>query len=463
MTLPLLKQLHIFQLEHYSLKQLFIWWIKNPLNFSPGRKKPLIQTIKIKLLTTLSLIYLSLLLFLLPPPSNFYSLLLIIFPLPLIILAASTIYPLELIANQKIIKQTIQELNRYPNLITIGITGSFGKTTTKNILWQILNPHHQTLKTPQSYNTLLGIAQVIKLELTKHSQFFICEIGIDKKGDVKKICHMIPPDFSIITAIGPQHLNRFGSLQNIIDTKFEIATATTHSNQILLNLDNPHIQNQIKLNPRLSQTKTYSLNNPKADFHLTKVNFKKLITFFTLKHLNHNYSFQTNLFGTPNLHNLTAAISMAFMLKTPYKTIKSAVNNLKPTPHRLELKPLNQSTLIDNTFSSNPTGFTQTIEDLKKLSGKKALITPGIVELGSRVGDIHQKIGQLSASTFDTIVLVGQSTRTKNLKIGINSSQAKNKPKVITLDNFDQYWSTIKKLSQKHQWILLENDLPDNY
>ncbi|KKT85515.1 MAG: UDP-N-acetylmuramoyl-tripeptide-D-alanyl-D-alanine ligase [Candidatus Collierbacteria bacterium GW2011_GWA2_44_99] len=147
---------------------------------------------------------------------------------------------------------------------------------------------------------------------------------------------------------------------------------------------------------------------------------------------------------------------MALMMKVPEKIISQQVGQITPSPHRLELKKINQATLIDNAFSSNEDGFTSLISDLSKLPGKKVLITPGIVELGLRTVEVHQRIGGLASKVFDKFILVGKSIRTLSLEQGIKKT-------VSFIPNSTNLWPLIEELSQDYDWILIENDLPDNF
>ncbi len=267
---------------------------------------------------------------------------------------------------------------------------------------------------------------------------------------------MVPPDYAILTAIGSQHLERFKSLNNTTLAKFELIDAVKPENA-LVNLDNNYIRDRLYL-PQYQGIKTYSFANTNSDFFVRHYRLTPTGSNLGVVHKQKNYSFSTKLFGTTNLENLVAAIGMAFMLKVDPKKIITAVEQIQPSPHRLELIKIGDATLIDNAFSSNELGFTKIITDLKSLKGKKALITPGIIELGTRTAAIHETIGRLAAEVFDQIILVGRSERTENFSRGIAG-----KAKIEYLENNSSVWPTIDVLSRKYDWILLENDLPDNF
>lgn len=465
---PLKTQLHILQLEGYQPVRFLRWWLTHPLTFSTSQKKPLVYTFKVKLILCVAFLLYLLLVFLRFPANLFILAVLAIEPFPLLLLSLVIIKPYEIIRRILTIEIVRQKIAKHPHLTVIGITGSFGKTSTKDFLFEILNYEKftrrggQTLKTPESYNTVFGIAKVVDLELHRKLHYFICEMGAYVRGEIKELTRMAPPKYAILTAIGSQHLERFKSFKNITLAKFELIDAVNEQNA-LVNLDSPLIANHLKL-PQYSGVKTYSFIDPAADFFVKSHHLTTSGSNLEVVYRQKIHRFETKLFGTSNLENLTAAIGMAFLLGQPLKSIQKAVSQIAPSPHRLQLiklvqfDKLHQCTLIDNAFSSNEEGFRKVILDLKQLPGKKALITPGLIELGKHTGPIHEKIGALAAEVFDQIVLVGRSERTENLSRGIAG-----KVKVDYLPNNSSVWPTIDALSKKFDWILLENDLPDNF
>ena len=464
MTLPIINQLHLLQLEQYSLKFYLKWNFKHRFSSSLPPKTLLQFTSKAKILLALSfLLFIFLGLKIVPISLLCYLILLflfIFFPQPFLLLSATALIPFNLLAKVIIKHQIITELKKYPHLITIAITGSFGKTTVKNFLFQILDRCFYSVKTPHSYNTLFGIAKVIKQELNLHARYFICEMAAYKPGEINELTKLIKPQFAILTAIGSQHLERFGNLNNTTKAKFELIDSVSPT-QALINIDNPHIQKHLLTQKNRHLFNTYSLTNSKATFYLKNYQFTPDGVSFTLAYQKNSYQFSSPIFGTSALEDLLAAVSMALILKIPIKTIQSSVASIKPAPHRLEIIHLNQAAIIDNTYSSNELGFTQIINDLKNVKGKKAIITPGLVELGSQSDSIHRHLGRLAASAFDTIILVGKASRTKSLAAGITA--AKHQPTVDYLTDHRQYWPKVRDLSKNHHWILLENDLPENY
>ncbi len=455
----LITHLTILQQEGYEPGRFLSWWVTHPFKYQISHKKPLVYTSKVKKIIFLSLT-LALIQSIILLPNFFNTLipgfLLLLLPPPFLIASLFLLWPYEAINRRHTINTTRQTLLSHPHLKTIGITGSFGKTSVKDYLYQILASYTLTLKTPQSYNTIFGIAKVVKLELLSKHHFFISEMGAYKRGEIKELCFMTPPQFSILTAIGTQHLERFKTLENTTLAKFEIIDSNPNKENCLVNLDNPYIKNTFS-QAKYKNIKTYSLHDPKADFRVSHYTLKPSGTTFTISYKNNHYSFTSPLFGTSNLENLTAAISMSLMLKLPITTIKKAVSSITPAPHRLELKKIGNCTLIDNSFSSNETGFHRILDDLSDIPGKKALITPGIIELGDKTATVHQEIGEKASKIFEKIILVGESERTKNLQIGLGGKNSTHIP------NNTNLWPIIHELAESYDWILLENDLPDTF
>ncbi len=460
---PIKSHITILQQEGYSTTRFLKWWIRHPFTYMISTKKPLVYTPKVKRLINLSyIIFGSLLIFSTLNKILFVTpislLIFLVEPFIFIFVAIIVITPFEKIHRRRTIRRIRKEILANQNLNVIGITGSFGKTSVKDFLFTILYSYQETLKTPESYNTIFGIAKVVDFELLKRTKIFICEMGAYIRGEIAELCRIVPPKYAILTAIGTQHLERFKSLKNTTLAKFELIDSVDPSHA-LVNLDNSFIADRLT-DPKYHSVKTYSLFNPKADFFVEKYSLSPQGLSFTLVHKDLSYSYTSTLFGTSNLYNLAAAISMAMMLKVPKAIISNQVAKISSSPHRLELKKINKATLIDNAFSSNEEGYATLINDLSKLPGKKVLITPGIVELGICTVEVHQKLGQLSSSVFDKFILVGKSLRTLSFEQGLNSSPNKS---VTYTSNSTNLWPLIEELSNDYDWILLENDLPDTF
>lgn len=453
---PINTQLTIAQLEEYNIVRFLSWIIKNYTKRNISDKKPLKATAKIKLIAIFSLTQTTLFCFLsfLINPLLPIIILLILLTNPFLIITTSIllIKPHEYIVKYLIFRKTKQKINllKQKGLKIIAITGSFGKTSTKEMLYQIIRRKYKTLKTPESYNTLLGIAKVIDLELDEHYEIFICEMAAYKKGEIKRLTQMVPPDYGVITGITSQHLEKFGNVKNIIKAKFELWDAIQNENRFVFNTKNRFIKEETTLRQIKQKQKSVKISN---------IKFSKKGSQFNLIINEDKFAVQTKLFGYANIQNIALSAKIALMLGLDPKDIVNQIINLKPSENRFSLKKLGKAVIIDNTYSSNIKSFKQMLKTARALEGKKTLVTPGVVELGRKEIIIHKKLGMLSKNTFDKIILVGTNNKTKSL------AKALNEPKKIEFikDERTEYIKKIKELSKQSDWIFLENDVTQNY
>src|SRR5258708_24016596 len=229
---PLKLQLNILQLEEYKPLRFLNWITKNFFKRNVPTKKGLVYTQKVKNLLAIYIVLCIASLFL----NIFLFLILIIMPFIGITLAIFILKPYEIYNRYKTKNNTREKILSLKNLKVIGVTGSFGKTSTKEILYQILKTKYKILRTPESFNTVFGIAKVIDLEIDNSYELFICEMAAYKIGEIKEICDMVHPNYGILTGITTQHFERFGSLENTIKAKFELVDAVKSKNNIVFNL-----------------------------------------------------------------------------------------------------------------------------------------------------------------------------------------------------------------------------------
>lgn len=455
---PYQLHLHIFQLDEYSISKLLRWVTMHFLTRKLENKKPLVWTQKARAVYYLALLLAFLLIVVLT-----LNLKIVGFVLGLLIstqaylfliLASFFLLPFDIYKKNKIKEMTRKKLSSYPKLKIIGITGSYGKTSVKEFLYQILKTEHTVLKTPESYNTPYGIAKVVDLELDDSYEYFICEMGAYRMGEIKEICDMVNPQYGILTGINEQHLETFGSLENTTKGKFELIDALPKNGFGVINNDNPHIKNNYqKYDKKLF---LYGITDQK--FSLKNLKHTASGTEFTLVLDGKDYPAHTKLLGNPNLQNILAAATMAFLLGMEPQSITNAIADLKPVPHRLEIIKVNHLlTVIDDAYNSNVNGFKEAIALLSSFKEQKILFTPGIVDLGDQTTAIHKSLGEI-LEPIDYIFLIGKSERTSALKAGIAD---KNKIKeVLTLQ---EAWKEVAQMNSQQRIVLLENDLPDNY
>ena len=370
-------------------------------------------------------------------------------------------YPFEILIKKVYINQAKKILKSMPDLTVIGITGSYGKTSVKNYLVKTLSAKYEVLTTPKNYNTPMGVVKTIRESLKPTHKYFICEMGAYKLGEIKEICDIVNPKIGIITAIGPQHLQSFKSIDNIIKTKFELFDAVNKNNGVtFLNYSNDYI----KANKVDGKIFKYGIEDKNLDFYSYNLKSSKegLSFSFFDKTSNEEIEFNTKLIGKHNALNLTVAIAVASYLGVPCKSMVSRIRSLKNVEHRLELISRGNITIIDDSYNSNPVSSKSALDTLSEFDDIKIAVTPGLIELGSDEKKYNFELGTYMTNTCDYIFIVN-SKSSKYILDGIYSTNYK-KDKVFTVNSPQEAVEKISKLFlNKKVTILLENDLPDNY
>ena len=317
---------------------------------------------------------------------------------------------------------------------------------------------------------MFGIFKTIDFELNNRYKFFVCEMGAYKRGDVKEFCQLVSPDIGLLTGINEQHLERFGSIENTIQAKFEILT-TLHNGAIgVVNLDNDLVRNNLSKFQKTIEQKNisligYSIDGYKSEYCQDTYTIKAWSiennkSIFDLTYKDNIYKITTSLVGKGHLSNILAAIAVALSCGQNINDIIKRVIKIKQIPHRLELKSSPGMTILDDTYSSNPSGFREALNTLKQFSGTKILVTPGIVELGEKALTIHKEIGSLAAEICDEIVLVGSSHNLKAMEESILFT-GYSAEKITQLTSRAKVAEYLR--DKTNVTVLMENDLPDQY
>jgi len=369
-------------------------------------------------------------------------------------------YPVEYLIRKKYINEAKKILKDMPNLTVIGVTGSFGKTSVKNFLVKTLSAKYEVLTTPKNYNTTMGVVKTIRENLKPIHQIFVCEMGATKVGDIKEICDIVKPKIGVITSIGPQHLQSFKSIDNIIKTKFELADSVKENNGIVfLNFDNEYIANN-KIN---MEYKSYGIDNQNLDYNsYNLVSSSKGLSFKIKDESNKDVDFRTKLIGRHNIVNITGAIAVANYLGVPLKNIVPRIKEIQSVDHRLQVLPHGNLTIIDDSYNSNPVSSKSALDTLNEFEGTKIIVTPGLIELGSDEEKYNFEFGEYITNVCDYIYLVGDK-QSKAVLEGINSKNF-DENKIFTVNTPNEAVKHISSLNITGNIIvLLENDLPDNY
>lgn len=370
--------------------------------------------------------------------------------------------PVEASINKKYYNEAAHILNSMPDLKIIGITGSFGKTSTKHYLHRILSEHYDVLMTPGSYNTPMGVIRTIREMMQPYNQVFICEMGAKQIGDIKEICDLVHPHMGIITAVGPMHLESFKTIENVQKTKFELIDALPSDGTAIINNDFEYCANRTINNVNTIRYAVSSLEN--ADYKAHNVQYSPLGTTFTISGPNDfKIELATQLIGECNISNLVAAVIVAIKLGVPAERIKYAVGRIEQVEHRLNLKrTAGGVNIIDDAFNSNPTGSKMAVDALSQFStGKRIIVTPGMIELGERQYELNKELGAYIGGKVDIAIIVGSYNRDAIIE-GIKSSEF-NEDGLYIVDSFNEAQSLLSQKLTSGDTVLYENDLPDTF
>lgn len=383
---------------------------------------------------------------------------------PLLLLVANDILrPVEKAINKKYYDDAASILASMPDLKIIGITGSYGKTSTKHYLNRILQEHFSTMMTPGSYNTTMGVIRTIREYLQPYNEVFIVEMGAKQPGDIKEICNLVNPTMGIITAVGEQHLESFKSIENVQHTKFELADALPADGLIVVNNDFPFAANR-KVNN--AECIHYGVaNTENADYVASDIEFSPNGTDFTItgKGLDAPLRLHTNLVGECNVSNLMAAVVVALRLNVPKDKIRYAVGQIEQVEHRLNMKHTpGEVTIIDDAFNSNPQGSKMALDVLAMMTGgKRIVVTPGMIELGALQKEANQEFGKQIARCADVAIIVGRYNADAIMQ-GITEGEM---PVANThyVGSFAEAQKLLQAMLQPGDTVLYENDLPDTF
>lgn len=387
----------------------------------------------------------------------------VIFPWIWVIFAVIVLKPVENAINKKYYNQAASILKSMPQLTVVGITGSFGKTSTKHYLHRILSEQYDTLMTPGSYNTPMGVIRTVREMMRPNHRIFICEMGAKQIGDIKEICDLVHPEIGIITAVGEMHLESFKSIENVQRTKFELADALPADGLAVINNDFEYCANRPVDN---CKSLRYAISNPaNADVIAENIVYTPQGTVFTAvfpdgAHL----ELETKLVGESNISNLLGAVAVARYLKVPDDKIKYAVSRIEQVEHRLSIKQTPGGvTIIDDAFNSNPVGSKMAVEVLShfKKDGNRIIVTPGMIELGDRQFELNKALGKNIGENVDIAVIVGQYNR-EALVAGLKESDFPAE-KLHIVESFAESQKLLATMLKRGDTVLYENDLPDTF
>ena len=357
-------------------------------------------------------------------------------------------------------RQALKKLSKMTQMESIGITGSYGKTSSKNIVSEILNVKYNAFPSPKNFNTPYGLINTINNYIDKFSDYFVAEMGATKVGQIKDCTDIVHPKYGIITSIGEAHLESYGSKKNIENTKFELIEALPSDGLGILNGDD-EIQMHHKIKNKV-KIMTVGIDNPDVDARAVNIKLSYKGTSFDVifKGDKNKYHFESVLLGKNNVYNLLTGILLGKYLGINIEQLELGVRNVRPVEHRLELKKHGLINIIDDAYNSNPKGSKMAVEVLGMMPGKRIIVTPGMIELGELQYESNFNFGTYIADNkIDEVILVGEK-QTKPILDGLKKSKY-DASHIYILNDVKEAFPLINKLRDKETYVLLENDLPD--
>ena len=386
--------------------------------------------------------------------------------LPFILLACNyLLWPYEASVRAGFMAKAQRKLRRpeYANLIRIGITGSWGKTSCKNILAKMLSYKYSVVASPSSFNTPLGLTKTVNKHLDGHD-LMIFEMGARYAGDIRYLCRLFKPTYGILTGIGPQHIDTMRTIDVIKRTKSDLVRSLPKDVGLaVINGDNEKCR-EVFAELDLKDKFLSSINKIKDaaawvdDLSVSQdgCTFKLHIRDLEV------VSCTTKLLGRHNIENILMCAIMANKLGVTPEQIAEAVAELEPTPHRLELvKASNGILILDDSYNASAGGTAAALEVLALFKGQKVVMTPGLVEMGTRAEEENFKFGARVAKVADKVIIVNEVNK-QAIHDGLLSQKFKEENIFFakTLNDAKQIYGEILKPGDV---LLIENDLPDNY
>jgi UDP-N-acetylmuramoyl-tripeptide--D-alanyl-D-alanine ligase len=319
-----------------------------------------------------------------------------------------------------------EKIKSMPKLLIIGVTGSYGKSSTKEIIAEMLSLQYNVLKTPKSVNTELGIANLVLNTLSPKHEVFVVEVGAYKKGEIQAVCNFVRPKIGVLTGVNEQHLALFGSLANTKHAKFELIKSLPEDGMAFFNGDDDNAKELSKLS-KIPDTFLYRAKDLPIE--------KK---------------------SDPFLSNIAAAYLLGQKLKIDKKQLTEKVFDMIKTLG-IKTSKKRDVTILDDSYNTNPKGFTVALDQLKELRGKKLLVTPGIIELGSTSERIHEELGERIGEICEYVVLTNDNFL-KPIKDGLLRSEFKMEN--LLVPNRLELTATVKEILEKTDVVLFEGRMP---
>lgn len=367
-------------------------------------------------------------------------------------LSTCALYPYFERKNAKFIERNCAKLVE-SNAIRIGITGSYGKTSCKNILCALLQRKYSVICTEKNYNTPMGIALTAE-RMTGKEDIFIAEMGARRRGDISYLADLVKPHYSITTGVCSQHLATFKSVHNIFWEKSELSKRTQ-----ILSVFNCNDKYALKMYKECKAKKLKVCVNKEGDVYATDISCDERGSRFKLIYKDRTLELQTKLLGRHNVINIALCAALALELDVDERAVCDAVKELKPIPHRLEYIYSNGIHILDDSYNSNPLGIRSATEVLAGFSGRKIVLSQGLVECGRKCAELNKNVGRELAYRADVVILCGRNA--KNIEKGL--TECGYEGKIYRFRDLKRAQAHFKEILQIGDVLLLQNDLPDIY
>jgi UDP-N-acetylmuramoyl-tripeptide--D-alanyl-D-alanine ligase len=350
---------------------------------------------------------------------------------------------------------------REVNPFVVGITGSYGKSSAKSMLGHILQFAGPTLAATGSINTLMGVTRHVRESLVHGHQYMVVEMGAFKAGSIARLCQLTPPAAGLITAVGDMHLERFGSLDEIVRAKGELARALPDGGLLVVNADSPGALEIARAATRARVLRYGETSTEALDTRLESVEFSKRGTSFVLRTRDRSYACFTPLLGRPIILNLTGAATLAAAVGVDPDIIVAAMRTLKPVSNRLEVVEERGITWIRDAYNSNQFGFRAALEVAAALPGtRRVLVTPGVIELGPAQAAVNKALSREAAAVCDVTLVVSDTNR----DAFVAGHQDAGRPdRLVQVENRTAAFAWLREHAKDGDIVILENDLPDLY
>ena len=331
------------------------------------------------------------------------------------------------------------------NIPIIAVTGSVGKTSTKNIISDILKTKYKVLKTEGNLNTKIGLALTI-LSIT-NEEIAVVEMGMSNFKEISTLTNIAKPNVAVITNIGTAHIGNLGSRQNILKAKLEILEGL--SGPIIINNDNDLLNAWQKTASIPNKIITFGIEE-NSDYTPTNIKYTKTGSTFTLN----NEIVNINVLGKHFIYNSLVAFAIGDLYQVDHENIIKSLQNLKLEPHRMQLINKKDYTIIDDTYNASYDSVYYSLSILNNYPYKKIAILGDILELGEYGPEIHQNIGKLIVEDhIDLLLTVGPLAKYINEEAINNGFDKKNS---FHFENNQETIEYLNNLNKTNSIILIK-------